>query len=175
MYTITQLARRFGLSRSTLLYYDRIGLLPPGGRGANDYRLYSEQDCARLERIRLYRQAGIALERIPALLEPMAPHTAKGVLATHLSELGARIDQLRAQQELVTRLLLSTDFPGARAGLDKTELTALLHSAGLSDTELDQLHRLLETTNPEVHQAFLESLGIPEPDIRDIRSRSRPA
>jgi DNA-binding transcriptional MerR regulator len=29
MYHITQLARQFGLSRSTLLYYDRIGLLSP--------------------------------------------------------------------------------------------------------------------------------------------------
>ncbi len=40
MITIGRLARRFGLSRSTLLYYDSIGLLSPSTRSAKDYRLY---------------------------------------------------------------------------------------------------------------------------------------
>ncbi|WP_028534140.1 MerR family transcriptional regulator [Paludibacterium yongneupense] len=173
MYTITQLARRFGLARSTLLYYDRIGLLPPSARNASDYRLYSEQDCARLETIRRYRQAGIRLEQIPALLRPGEAHTAKGILAIQLNELGQRIDQLRAQQAIVTRLLLSHDIPDTPQKIGKTELTALLLAAGLDDAQLEQLHALLEASNPALHQAFLESLGIEESDIRDIRANSR--
>jgi len=39
MFLITELARKHGLSRSTLLYYDRIGLLTPSGRSEAGYRL----------------------------------------------------------------------------------------------------------------------------------------
>jgi DNA-binding transcriptional MerR regulator len=54
VYTIGRIARIFGLSRSTLLYYDSIGLLTPTGRSDAGYRLYSEDDRKRLERINDY-------------------------------------------------------------------------------------------------------------------------
>jgi hypothetical protein len=41
MLTIGRLAERFGLSRSTLLYYDSIELLSPSARSDANYRLYS--------------------------------------------------------------------------------------------------------------------------------------
>jgi len=47
MYTVGSLARSFGLSRSTLLYYDSIGLCKPSGRSAANYRTYTENDRAR--------------------------------------------------------------------------------------------------------------------------------
>jgi DNA-binding transcriptional MerR regulator len=63
------LARRFRLARSTLLYYDRLGLLRPSARKANGYRDYSEADGRRLEHIALYRRAGLPLREIRALLD----------------------------------------------------------------------------------------------------------
>ena len=39
MQTISQAAKKFKLSRSTLLYYDRIGLLRPTERTAAGYRI----------------------------------------------------------------------------------------------------------------------------------------
>jgi DNA-binding transcriptional MerR regulator len=59
-YCISELGRRFGLSRSTLLYYDRIGLLRPSGRSGADYRQYSEDDVQRMERICLFRGSGLS-------------------------------------------------------------------------------------------------------------------
>ena len=47
-YSISQIARTCGLSRSTLLYYDRLGLLRPG-RTASGYRIYRERDLERLD------------------------------------------------------------------------------------------------------------------------------
>src|SRR5689334_9363344 len=61
---ISQLARTVGLSRSTLLYYDRIGLLKPTGRTGSGYRYYSEQANSRLKRIRHFREAGLTLTEI---------------------------------------------------------------------------------------------------------------
>ena len=67
--TIRALANKFGLSRSTLLYYDRMGLLCPSGRSEAGYRLYSATDVARLQRLVLYREARLPLERIRQLLD----------------------------------------------------------------------------------------------------------
>jgi len=41
--TVGRLARRFGLSRSALLYYHRIGLLVPSMGGDGRYRRYTHR------------------------------------------------------------------------------------------------------------------------------------
>ena len=58
----------FNLSRSTLLYYHRIGLLRPNARSPAGYRLYSDDDKERLTAICNFRQAGLGLEEIRKLL-----------------------------------------------------------------------------------------------------------
>lgn len=68
MYTIGKLAHKFHISRSTLLYYDSIGLLTPSMRDANRYRMYSDDDYRRLEKIMVYREAGISLDKIQGIL-----------------------------------------------------------------------------------------------------------
>lgn len=68
-YTISQIADKFGLARSTLLYYDRIGLLKPRERSGADYRLYSEDDRRRMEEISRLRGAGLPLRAIAKLLD----------------------------------------------------------------------------------------------------------
>ncbi|MCA9522798.1 MAG: MerR family transcriptional regulator [Myxococcales bacterium] len=62
-YTISALARSVGLARSTLLYYDRIGLLSPSSRSSASYRLYDEEARERLEAIRTYRAVGLDSRR----------------------------------------------------------------------------------------------------------------
>ncbi|GAA4649850.1 hypothetical protein GCM10023116_21310 [Kistimonas scapharcae] len=42
MLTVTQLARKYDISRTTLLYYERVGLLRPRQRSENGYRWYGE-------------------------------------------------------------------------------------------------------------------------------------
>ena len=44
---ISRLARRCGLARSTLLYYEKLGVIA-GTRGANGYRHYDDDDLQRL-------------------------------------------------------------------------------------------------------------------------------
>jgi len=50
MYRISELATHVGLSRSTLLYYEKIGLIE-GQRLGNGYRTYSGRDVQRLRLI----------------------------------------------------------------------------------------------------------------------------
>ena len=67
MLTISALAKAAGLSRSTLLYYDRLGLLKPSGRSRTGYRQYSPSDRERLALICPYRQMGIPLKEMKKL------------------------------------------------------------------------------------------------------------
>lgn len=67
-YRISQLARTFGLSSSTLLYYDRIGLLRPSGRTTSNYRIHSNVDRQRFAQICRYRRKGMSLETIAEVL-----------------------------------------------------------------------------------------------------------
>ena len=48
MFTVTKLARRCGLSRTALLYYESIGLMPPAQRSGGNYRCYGDADLQRV-------------------------------------------------------------------------------------------------------------------------------
>ena len=67
--TVTLLARACGLSRSTVLYYESLGLLKPVRRSAGNYRLYGERDLERLRQVCLYRNAGLKLSDIRSILD----------------------------------------------------------------------------------------------------------
>ncbi len=69
-YRIEQVADRLRTTKRTLRYYEEIGLLPPAERTEGGYRLYSEDDIKRLERIqRLKDLLGFSLAEIRELLQ----------------------------------------------------------------------------------------------------------
>lgn len=47
-YRTGEFARKTSVSLRTLRYYDQVGLLPPSGRTAAGYRLYTDGDLGRL-------------------------------------------------------------------------------------------------------------------------------
>lgn len=170
--TIGRLARRFGLSRSALLYYDRIGLLRPSRRSGAGYRRYAPADAARLETICQYRAAGVPLAEIAGLLDRPADGAA-GVLGRRLRALNGEIAGLRAQQGVIVRLLGRPALRRRAGALDKAGWTALLRAAGLDEEGTWAWHREFEAWSPEGHQDFLASLCLPPAEIARIRARSR--
>ncbi|MGE4262870.1 MAG: MerR family transcriptional regulator [Desulfovibrio sp.] len=173
MLTVGRLARRFGLSRSTLLYYDRIGLLRPAARGDGEYRTYGPEEVERLERICRYREAGLALQAIRVVLD--APPSSLGTaLSARLDAIGQEIARLREQQSLVAGLLSGSPAGLTRvAELDRDALVALFTSAGFEDEDLRRWHGLFERTEPEKHQRLLEKLGVPAHEIALTRAWAR--
>lgn len=107
--TVRALAKKFGLSRSTLLYYDRIGLLTPSTRSEAGYRLYSPTDVARLEGLVLYRDAGLPLEAIRPLLDAPADR-GRDALTARLAQINHEIHTLRQQQRVIINLLGDESF-----------------------------------------------------------------
>lgn len=172
MYTIGQVGALARLSRSTLLYYDRIGLLPPSAKSAAGYRLYSQADLARLERIRTYRAAGLSLDQIKQLLQTDDADHLTQALEARLDTLNQEIQQLREQQRLVIELLGQARYFIQGRVLDKATWTALLREAGLDDAAMLRWHQAFEQSLPEAHQDFLESLGLAPAEIAHIRQLS---
>ncbi|HEX2947022.1 MAG TPA: MerR family transcriptional regulator [Clostridia bacterium] len=62
--TITEVAKKFGLTADTLRYYERIGLLPDVRRTTGGVRDYSEEDCSWVEYIKCMRTAGVSVETL---------------------------------------------------------------------------------------------------------------
>lgn len=173
-YTVSRLGRRFGLSRSTLLYYDRIGLLRPSGRSAANYRRYGRADAERLAQICAYRAAGVPLADIRRILE-RAGDEVGAILERRVAELNHEIDRLRAQQDVLLRILRRAPARQRARRLGKAEWTGLLRAAGLDEAGMRTWHAEFERHSPDAHRAFLASLHLPPADVRRIRAWARRA
>lgn len=95
-YAIHKLAKMAGVSTRTLRYYDEIGLLKPARVASSGYRVYGSAEVDLLQQILFYRELGLSLEDVKAMLT--ADDFDRGhALEGHLSELmkrRARIDAL---------------------------------------------------------------------------------
>jgi len=174
MFSISTVGKKFGLSRSTLLYYDRLKLVRPTYRTSAGYRLYSAEDEVRLKQVCRYRKTGLSLAAIKRLLEDEEPshNLVSQALHQRLTELNHEIASLRRQQQVVLTLLPRKGQDRLARAMTKEKWVALLRSVGLSDAEMMQWHAAFERQSPQAHQDFLESLGLPETEIRLIRKRS---
>jgi len=170
--TVTSLARSCNLARSTVLYYESIGLVKRPKRSAGNYRVYSEKDLERLRQICTYRDAGLTLADIRSILD--APGSdAASVLRRRLTELSAGIERLRQHQRTISRLLKTTDQFRRLPVVTKEKFTAVLRASGFTEDDMRRLHTEFENNAPNEHQEFLEFLHIPAEEIRSIREWSR--
>ncbi len=166
-YTISQVAARFGLSRSTLLYYDKIGLLSPGARSVANYRRYTERDVSAMKEISQLRNAGVALREIKRLLKRKTSRD--DALRRRLGTINTEINLLRDQQRFILSLLGGGESEKSTRVLTREKWIRFLRSAGLDDAGMRRWHAEFERVSPEAHRDFLESLGIPEKEIALIR------
>lgn len=170
-FTIGKLANKFKLSRSTLLYYDSIGLLSPAERGTSNYRIYSETDCQRLEAIAIYRQAGLSLQQIKEIVNnPKCNIAAR--LETKIEEINDEINMLRQQQHFIIQFLQNSQLLERVGIIPKDALVELLQSAGVDERTQWNFHNQFEKKFPEKHEAFLQLLGLNSSQISEIRKWS---
>jgi MerR family transcriptional regulator, thiopeptide resistance regulator len=167
--TIGRLARSNGLSRSTLLYYDRIGLLQPSTRSAAGYRGYSAADAERLRRILQLRDTGVPLHEIADLLDRRGELAE--VLTRQLDRLGEQIAELESRRRVVAAML--GVVPQGPTRLDRETWTAMFRAIGLDDAAMWRWHAAFEAQAPEAHHSFLESLGLSSEEIAAVRNHRR--
>ena len=113
-YTVGELARLAGVSTRTLRHYDQIGLLRPRARGDYGYRQYDDADALRLQQILFYRELGLRLELIGAVLDDPAFDTLSA-LRRHRRALAARSARLAqlidTVEETIAHLEGKQDMP----------------------------------------------------------------
>lgn len=171
MITIGRLARQFNLSRSTLLYYDRIGLLRPSGRSHSGYRIYTQADVERLQSICAYRDAGLNLKEIQTILDNLdAPQ--RDILENRLKDIGQTILALRQQQKILAGLLKVRATEGPFETVGKKLWVDMLRAAGMDEKDMRRWHQEFEMRAPQDHHDFLLALGIEEKEVRRIRATS---
>jgi MerR family regulatory protein len=61
MLSVTQLAHACGLSRTTVLYYESLGLLPAPPRSKGNFRQFGDKHLSCLRQICSYRSSGLKL------------------------------------------------------------------------------------------------------------------
>src|SRR5512143_812109 len=173
MYTIGQLAKEFGLSRSTLLYYDSIGLFSPSGRSDSNYRIYTNTDRDDLEQICTLRKTGLSLSDINRILKARSKRGIIPLLEKRLDALNGEIRVLRSQQHFIVKLLKNDRALSRIRVMDKESWIKLLQAAGLDKAARNKWHAEFERLAPDAHRDFLESLGIQAKEVTLIRKYSR--
>lgn len=104
-FTIGELARRCGVSRDAVRFYERERLMPRARRTAAGYRVYGPEDEERLRFIRRAQGVGLTLEDVTELIrlhEGRGPAECRRVaerLRHRIEALDRRIAELAAFRE----------------------------------------------------------------------------
>lgn len=112
MHAIGEAAKRTGVKVPTIRFYEQEGLLPAPPRTGSGRRLYSDDDVRRLAFIRHARALGFDLDDIRSLLD-LSDHPdrscddADRIARKHLTEVEARLAQLKALKAELSRIVVS--------------------------------------------------------------------
>lgn len=88
---INEVSSQFNLSKDTLRYWEKCGLIPPVRRDTNGYREYSEYDQNWIFYIKALRQAGVSVKRLQEFVakyqQKQPPKERKKLLVSQIKEL----------------------------------------------------------------------------------------
>ena len=102
---IGELAKRTGLSGTTLRYYESRGLLPPQERAESGYREYDDSSIERVETVLAAKRLGFSLEEIRQMLQILDEPDRCDTVALFAKERVARIRKDIARMKEIERLL----------------------------------------------------------------------
>ncbi|MFB7917473.1 MerR family transcriptional regulator [Streptomyces sp. NPDC056061] len=102
--TVGQVSTRLDVTVRALHHWDEIGLARPSLRTAAGYRLYTADDLERLQRVVVYRELGLGLDRIRAVLDDSTADV-PGALRAQRAQVTERIDRLQRLGTGLDRLI----------------------------------------------------------------------
>jgi len=146
--TISELAHRCGLARSTLLYYEKLGVIA-GTRAANGYRHYDEGDLQRLQMVQALQAGGLSLKQCLACL---AGEIDQAALRARVEELDGELARMQRARDLLA------DLAGLRAR---------------SGDEFKAWQLRLQREAPEAYFAWVMRQGFSEQDRYQLQWLSK--
>lgn len=118
--SISEMAELHGVSRQTLIYYDRIGLFKPEYTAENGFRYYSPYQIPFLREICFLKAIGVKLEDIRKHIRNRNLNTAISLLECHKAFVDEEIGRLvRARQYIGQRLRRYSDAQHSKNELNK--------------------------------------------------------
>ncbi|WP_181902215.1 MerR family transcriptional regulator [Thalassotalea euphylliae] len=160
MYRISELANLVGLSRTALLYYEKLGLIK-GQRQANGYRLYSALDLEQVKFIQRLQLGGLSLKECKACL---AHQIDKKMLKQRLAKLDEEILQKQQAREMLAAMaglnaeIKSSDTDSSNCNAEFNEQS--WHQKAIHDT-------------PEAHFNWLLTQGFNEKEALRLKWLSK--
>lgn len=100
-FSISDFARLMGVSRQTLLYYDRIGLFKPVKILDNGYRVYARSQINIFSMIYMLGEMGVPLKEIRQIVEEISPDTAMAVLQKQQGEVQKTMQKLKLLEAMM--------------------------------------------------------------------------
>ena len=138
MYRIGELAAQFNVKTDTLRFYEKHGLLTPSSRSDAGYRLYNEEDTAKLGFIIRAKAVGFSLNDISELLSieldksNWACADVKGLVDSKLKQVQDKIDELAFFSNSLSKL-----SDACCGGPDSAEHCSILEALESTDKELN--------------------------------------
>lgn len=100
-YTINEFAKIANISTRTLRYYDEIGLLKPLKYNSSGYRMYGKKEVDLLQQILFYRELGLKLNDIKAIIY--------GKDFNILKALESHLETLKTEQTRINTLIYTIE------------------------------------------------------------------
>ncbi len=111
MHQIGEVAETVGLSLRTIRHWDEVGLVPPSGRSAGGFRLYTDDDIDRLRLAKRMKPLGFPLEEMRSVFDV-------------LDRLGTRRLPAKERSALLERLAGFADLADSSCARLREQLTA---------------------------------------------------
>lgn len=140
-YSIGEVSLRLGLSRDTLRFYEKKGIIQPE-KQENGYRSYTYDDISRLLSIMFYRRLNFSLEDIERILYKSSIHANRSMIQKKIAE---EKHQLELHQQSLAHLnQLKLTYDNVRQCLNQYRIRPFRPHYKISD------------------QKFINELGIPD-------------
>jgi len=103
--TVGELAKKMGVTVSTLHHYDKTGLLSPSSESEGGFRLYSDKDMMKLHQILSMKHVGFSLEDIKnRLVHLNTPEDVANALTEQANSLRRKIETLAESLQAIEAL-----------------------------------------------------------------------
>lgn len=164
LYTVSQIARRTGITVRTLHHYEACGLLMPAHRSEAGYRLYGEVELKRLQHIVSLKALGFSLGEIRACLDDDAPSLGQALMR----QVGRLRETVVRQQELLQRLERVAQQAAQGEAIDAETLLSSIEASTImekyfSPEQMQSIKRRGDELGPErihaVEQAWPEVIA----------------
>ena len=104
LFSVSEFAKFSRTTKETLRHYDRIGLLSPISRGANNYRYYSNGQLAVINVIRTLQALGMTLDEIREIRDKLTPALVDELFERQIKMIDNKIEGWARAQKLLFAL-----------------------------------------------------------------------